>query len=266
MILEEDREFLAHYGVKGMKWGVRNESKSSNVTLGPPAGVVMRKDGSILIKPGANLQRLVRSNGESLPMKDLTYASINAYDNARYIKIIGGKGVFGGGRDQILSLKAVKEIKAPSVVDAVKINSELMIQDKSYRDLVGKHANLLSDKMNPKEWVKIESDPTGRTAFAWYEMTNRALTYNDDFSPGVSELQAKFKKEFMAKGYNAIRDENDFSTKVAKAPIIIFDPQTSLKVTSMQSLTDDLRTANKDLLRNYKRNGQDWIEKQLYDI
>ena len=28
MILKEDEEWLAHYGVKGMRWGVRNDKRS----------------------------------------------------------------------------------------------------------------------------------------------------------------------------------------------------------------------------------------------
>src|SRR4051812_33679396 len=91
-------EALSHFGVKGMRWGVRKAEPVQPDDIRTP-GITFRRDGSIDIQPGASLQRLVRANGKSLPMKDITYASTNAYDNAKYIKFIGGKGIFGGGRD-----------------------------------------------------------------------------------------------------------------------------------------------------------------------
>lgn len=255
---------LSHFGVKGMHWGIRRDRDSSAVDWPgdiKPHGITMGRDGSITIQKGANLQRLVRSNGKSMPMKDITYASINAYDNARYIKIIGGKGILGGGRDTILSLKATQAIKAPSVNEGTKIVSDLMVRDSQFRK---RNTDLLGNPIKDKELKKIADDPTGKTAQAWYFNTNQKLTFDKEFDPDAPYVQKRFRETFTQKGFNAVRDENDIVAKVSKAPIIIFSPERSLRVVTKKTIDDDLRKANKQQLKRYKKNGKSWIEDQLY--
>lgn len=256
--------YIEHFGVKGMKWGIRKKEPRSaeGLTLKAP-GVTVRSDGSIDIKPGASLQRLVRSNGKSAPMQNLTYASMLEYDNARYVKIIGGKGILGGGRDQILGLKATKRITAPSKDEATRIVSDMMINNPEFRK---RNTELFGAPIKDKELGEIRSDPLGKTAKSWYEMTNVKMTLSADFDPDAPHVQTMLKSQLAKKGYNALRDENDAGGKnpLAKAPIIIFSPETSLKVTSVTSITDDLRRANKETLATYKDQGKDWLDRQLY--
>lgn len=252
-------EVLEHFGVKGMRWGVRKVDTPAP-SLAKAEGVTMRRDGSIDILPGANLQRLVRSNGQSLPMKDVTYASINEYDNARYIKTIGGKGFFGGGRDTILSIQATKPIKAPSTDEATKIVSDLITKDSKFRE---SNTDILGRPINDKDLADIRKDPSGKTAQMWYWQTNQALTFDPKFSPGADHVQKTVRETMLAKGYNALRDENDASG-ISKAPVIIFNPQDSLKVVGKKQIDDKLRKTNKAKLKQYKKQGQDWVDSQLY--
>lgn len=256
-------EAMEHHGIKGMHWGVRKQRDRSSNTIPAdikPHGVTMRRDGSIDIEKGAKLQRLVRSNGQSLPMKDVTYASINAYDNARYIKTIGGKGFFGGGRDTILSIQTTQPIKAPPVNEATRMVSDLMLHDAEFRK---KNTDILGRTITDKDLEQIRADPTGKMAQSWYWQTNQKLTFDPKFDPDAPYVQKKFRDTFTAKGYNAIRDENDAS-KISKAPIIIFHPENSLKVVGKQQIDNKLRKANKAQLKAYKRNGKDWVDKQLF--
>lgn len=260
--VEDGRAFLSHYGVLGMKWGVRKGRVSTGGLKN--TGVTMRKDGSIDIAPGANLQRLVRANGKSLPMKDITYASTNEYDNARYIKIIGGKGFLGGGRDRILTIQATQPIKAPSVRDGTKIISDRMVKDSTFR---AKNTNMLGAQISTKELGQIRKDPTGKTAEVWYRNTNQKMTFDKDFDPDAPYVQRAVREEMGKKGYNALRDENDAASGagIAKAPIMIFNPKDSLRVVRVSDIDDKLRKANKAKLKEYKKNGNDWIDRELYD-
>ena len=254
-------EAIAHFGVKGMRWGVRKQDEPLADLKPRGEGVTVRRDGSMEIAPGASLQRLVRSSGESMPMKDITYASLNDYDNSRYIKVIGGKGFFGGGRDQILNIQATKPIKAPSVDEATRIISDLMVRDPKFR---ASNTGPLGEPITSKELKQIRDDPTGKTARTWYFHTNQKLTFGADYDPDAPAVQKQVRKTLAAKGFNAVRDENDVASKLSKAPIIIFNPQDSLKVTRVTDITDDIRKANKAKLKQYKKNGKDWIDKELY--
>lgn len=259
VVLDLPEDSLAHYGVKGMRWGVRkSDVPAPNVGT---KGVTVRADGSISVEKGSSLQRLVRSNGKSLPMKDLTYASLTEYDNAKYIKTIGGKGFFGGGRDQILGITALEKIEAPSKTDATKMVSELMVNNADFRK---KNTNMLGESISAKELKDLIEDPSGKTATAWYEMTNQKMTFGKDFDPDAPYVQRVFKQTLESKGYNAVRDENDVSAGIAKAPVIIFSPEKVLKVTSITDITDEIRSANKAQLKQYKRQGKEWVDRELY--
>lgn len=267
---------LIHWGIKGMKWGVRRyQNKNGSLTpagkkryspndLGRTPvqkGVSVKSDGSITISKGVSLQRLVRD--DSRPLKDLTYASVLEYDNAKYVKYIGGKGIFGGGRDKILSIKANEDLKAPSVDEASKIMVDILSTNPEFRK---KFRNTFNDEpVSDKELKKMQADPTGADAKAWYDELNVSMTFSSNFDPSAPYIQKTFSEALQKKGYNMLRDENDFQNKVAKAPVIILNPEKTLTVVSSTKITDELRGASKEVLNDYKNLGKDWVDKYVYD-
>lgn len=254
-------DFLMHYGVKGMRWGIRKSEVPASVP-GPISreGITINRDGSFKIEKGAVIQRLVRSNGKSLPLKDITYASINAYDDARYIKAIGGKGVFGGGRDQILKIEATKVIKAPPVSEATRIISEKILTDEKYRNDL---SVVIGGPIRQKDLDEIRADPAGKTAQTFYHAANASLTFDASSLKEISNVQAVFRETFLGRGFNAVRDEND-ALSLSKSPVIIFSPETSLRVVSTTTITDTVRRANKEQLKLYKEQGKAWLDRELY--
>jgi len=256
-----DEALLVHFGVLGMKWGVRNNSSTPPTLNVKAKGVTVRSDGSITIEKGASLQRLIRSDGKSAPLKNMTYASMLEHDNTRYIKTLGGKGIFGGGRDQILSLQATKKITAPSKDEATRMLSDMMVNNSEFRK---RNTLLMGGPISAKELKQIKDDPGGRTAQAWYHMTNMKLAIDAKMDPDVPFVQSAFRNRLAAKGYNALRDENDVSGLKMKSPIVIFSPENSLRVTSLTDITDELRRSNKETLAAYKAQGRDWVERELY--
>lgn len=249
---------LYHYGIKGMRWGVRRTPEQLGRTP-VQKGVSVKSNGEITISKDVSLQRLVGK--KSLPLKDMTYASVLEYDNAKYVKYIGGKGLFGGGRDKILSLKAMENLKAPSVDDASKI----MVDELSSNSIFRKNfTNMAGNTVSDKELQRMKKDPTGPDAKAWYNELNVAMTFGPDFDKSAPFIQKTFSSALQRKGYNMLRDENDFQNKVSKAPVIILNPQKTLKVVKTSDITDELRIASKDIVKQYKSMGKDWVEKYVY--
>jgi hypothetical protein len=124
---------------------------------------------------------------------------------------------------------------------------------------------MLGFPITDKELAAIRKDPIGKDAKAWYEMTNQKMTFDSEFDPDAPYVQKALRETMMSKGFNALRDENDVSAGISKSPIIIFEPENSLKVTKITDITDELRKANKEKLKSYKSAGKQWIDEQLYE-
>lgn len=265
---------LYHWGVKGMKWGVRRyQNKDGSLTpagkkrysaneLGRtpvPKGVSIKADGSITVSKGASLQRLI--SGKSRPLKDLTYASIIEHDNAKYVKYIGGKGFFGGGRDKIMSIKANEDLIAPSMDEASRIMVDVLNTNPKFRN---SFKNMLGNTVSDKELKRMTADPTGIDAKAWYDELNVSMTFSADFDSSAPFIQKTFSEALQKKGYNMLRDENDFQNKVAKAPVIILNPEKTLSVVEVSDITDELRNSSKEILDDYKKLGKNWVDEYVY--
>jgi len=248
-----------------MKWGVRKDQDSvsfrTNAKNLKPQGVTMHKDGSISIEKGADLQRISHLNGKPYSMKELTYASINAYDTKSYIKELGGGKVagffkYGGSRDAILSLQATKTIKAPSLKEATRIHSEALVNDPKFREVALGNSN--------RRIEKIKNDPTGKLAQRTYEMNNRRLILDKQMDAKAPAFRKEFVRVYQGKGYDAVRDELDVGI-LAVSPTIVFSPEKSWKMLRTTESTKTLRKANNQELKLYRKKGSDWVNRQLYD-
>lgn len=263
-----------HHGIKGMRWGVRRfQNKDGTLTaagkkryspteLGRTPvqkGVSVNADGSITVAKGTGLQRLV--SDKSRPLKDITYASMLEYDNAKYIKYIGGKGLFGGGRNKVLSIKANEDLKAPSIDEASKIMVDMLNTNQQFRN---SFKNMLGNTVSDKELKRMNDDPTGIDAKAWYDELNVSMTFSSNFDPAAPYIQKTFSDALQKKGYNMLRDENDFQNKVSKAPVIILNPEKTLTVIGVTDITDSMRSASKEVLEDYKKLGKDWVDTYVY--
>ena len=241
---------IYHHGVKGQKWGVRN---------GPPYpldedtnGYKIYGDGRIEISKGTKLQRLVGKDSKK-DLAGMLYTSFTANDNARYIVKIGGKGLFGGGRDTLLTLTAKQDLKSPSAKEAATTFFEMLRDNPKLNKQMDSVPLMYS--YNNKELKRVFSD-INKNKMDDYQMVNSALMF-DAMKPIKDEWFSRLRK----KGYNMIRDENDVRNGYSKNPIILFDGNESVSIESSTFITNEMRKEAKAYNKETIRLGKEYLKK-----
>ena len=119
--------------------------------------------------------------------------------------------------------------------------------------------------MSNSDLDKIRKDPTGKEARSWYQEANISLAVDKEWYKEGPYLRETVKKEFLSKGWNSLRDENDTMNGMGvRSPMIIFNPEQSLKVTRMSQITDAIRSANEEKLKAYSAVGKEWVDSRIY--
>lgn len=270
-VFQSDSEVI-HFGILGMKWGVRKDRYKNVVRKYKIHG-----DGRIEIQPGQELQRLVTSEKSvrkhlspmSSPLQKYAYMSFTPSDNAEYINIMSPDNKKQRmKRDNILTLEAKTDLISPSLSEAEKINVELA---KGYAKELATLKKLPVDRKNfeslseeTQSWsILVERDPISnysefyRTSKAldkeiqlyfdkgydpleypekypayMYALTNREIAASDNYT---SPYVDKFMTSVKSKGYNMLRDENDLG--MMASPVIVLDPETNISIKLSEKLS-----------------------------
>ena len=149
-VTDVDDLYLEHYGVKGMKWGVRKDRSRKNSNTRPSEksdlsakGYSVSKDGSISIKKGHTLQRVYKSSGKNkgeTGSSGTNYFSFTTSDNQAYISMMGAgadskfKFLRKLASDKVASFEVKENLKSPSTKEAFEIFNS--IADKPYKGKV----------------------------------------------------------------------------------------------------------------------------------
>lgn len=284
--MDELDDLLIHFGIKGMRWGVRKKREQS--------GYKIHGDGRIEIEPGVKMQRLVTSNLKdktSRPLNGYSYMSFHPSDNAQYIHKMAPNSKAKGSdlkRDAILTLKTKHALKSPSLDEAQQINIGVMKKNadelKEYSKAVRENKKFslskeadsyfnminhelaefdnLAGYMHNKEMAKefeimrkqdpvtLNSDmlyrPEKYPAYS-YAIANRHIA-NDD--PDIAPFKNQLLGAIESKGYNMIRDEADVRTGLWTAPVIVLKPEKNVEV-----------VLSKKISRMKLRQAQQYVEK-----
>lgn len=257
----ELNDYLMHHGIEGQKWGVRR---------GPPYPI----DDTVL-KKGYRLQSTsldkdsegYRTSGKWL------YTSNNKYDyhiyNGQFAKnrlALSEPNIFKRpfkttfGTVYSHNFETTKDLKMPTkaerkeeFIKVLKSNPKYLDDLRDGAEVYKKHRKNASDKAKNFKIGKELDEKDYDTAF---EIFNGMVGYNRE--------RWEITKDWcnrMSKKYDAMVDDNDVKLfSGAKDPIIIFDPENSLKVskkatkvTARNRLNNEIAYKNQTILNTIEQ-------------
>lgn len=218
---------LIHWGIPGMKWGVRRQNRLSNKV--------------VVLKKGQEFHNI--SSGER-NIKGTLYTSHTKKDNALYrTKYAAELRIFFGAKNiRDNTLVAKKDIKVSSEKVAVESFMKLYKQDPS-----GMAKHLANVKMQTNFFRALGKfvgiDTTNSLIEKYSHVDSKFLKDKgyDLFDNGLildSPKRNAYFESLIKQGYSAKIDNNDKSSGVVQEPLIFFKGSSSLKLVKSVDFTE----------------------------
>jgi len=234
LIAMDESEYIEHFGVKGMKWGVRKKKDKIN-----------SKDR--ILRKGTELQNVSEKALKLNPKRKL-YTAYTSQDKANYIDLMGNfqyseKGVV----NVLVAKKNLKIASDQALVDEItriarenpkKFSSDMRAAHKAAHFFTGHYTKghynritrkVISGKQSSKEKVTKEF------------VTNMVTSSKNKT---VKEMEDNFFGGLVKRGYDAISDAHDRDTfgGYIQDPLIILQPTKTVSMKSSTALTkEDLK-------------------------
>ena len=264
-------DFLAHYGVKGMKWGVRKDQyrsyseKASTTTEGmvkragstvqmtryfAKGGAVKKQQkyteewydsldtGKQFIEKGATLNRVVRGVDDRA-LSGRLYVSHLESDNDMYKAVIPAvQKKFAYGQKEYHSVYQVGlEVKKKMAMPSEKERIDTFIE--TIKTPTGR--KWMQENGYKDEITELNAKEQGLKAYKKFNKYagNQDVKINDVY----------FNK-IRSKGYDAILDDNDAGVW-SKEPMILLSPSNTVRIKEVKQLSaDDINAAQRRVLAN----------------
>lgn len=244
-------DFLAHYGVRGMKWGKRKNLEVSGPKKAKPKveddKVNISKDGAITLKKGATLQRVVR-NSDGLLMKkgealgaEFSYMSFTKTDNAQYEVLLGRRqNIFNKKASEVISLTATKDLKSPAPKEAASIYFKTLASDDQLKNSAKSFLPNKGIGFTKSDIDKAITNPHSSRALNIY-----AFAYDQGNYGKTGSVNSAFHKAVNKSGYNMLLDISDASIGYADKPVIMLNPSANVTITGKRTVDKlSLKSAN----------------------
>ena len=251
---------LMHYGVLGMKWGVRRyQNKDGSLTNAGKKKyyaesdkvIKINHDGSSTIPQGFKFNRVGKVTLDVNKSGGL-YVSYGKDDAARYIKALGptpiGK-LLGTAGTTVQHISVKKALKIPSNEQTAKEIAELLLSDeklfKAFNDSFYSLAITgdVSKSISKEELKRALKSPESKEA--------QKISYgvNTLLGDGNYANESKLVYEhFRNKGYDAIPDIHDRFTGTSNTATIIINPD-KVEITSTTTISKDVMKSAKSYVK-----------------
>lgn len=238
---------LEHYGVKGMKWGVRKDRYHS----GLDKDLTLRKGSTIqtITKRHAFDPSHLRSGGD-------LYTAYTEHDRAVYKSYYADylKSFTGARTVYLNNIKVSKDIKAPSAKKA----AELFV--KTVRDNPQEMSKSIAKVIKDSSVITL---PMAEFRYARkFQKAGEEWLQNKGFKKAVDALisdeDIRFKSAYyrtlLDNGYNALRDIHDISGAYkAEDPLILIEPKSVVgKVNSIELSQKQINASIIDYANKYE--------------
>lgn len=255
---------LMHYGILGMKWGVRRyQNKDGSLTNDgkiryakeSSKSIKINPDGSKTIPKGFVFNRVGKRTMD-INKSGALYVSYGKEDAARYVKNLGPTLVsklLGTASEAVQHISVKKNLKMPSDAEVAKETANLLMSNsklfKTFNESIYSLVITgdLDKKLSSSDLQKALLDPSGKSG--------QKLAYGVSSFLGDENYASASKtvyEHFRNKGYDAIPDLHDILSGASRTALIVINPD-KLEVTSSTVITKDVMKEAKSYVKTLEK-------------